>query len=90
MRVPFCIYGVICHINRRKQKKEKMSMEPIKKRSIALYIILSIVTCGLFGIYWEYCLVNDTNTATGNTDGKNGIVVILLNLITRILKISCR
>lgn len=57
-------------------------MEGIKKRSIAMYLLLSIVTCGLFGIYWEYCLVNDTNTATGNTEGKNGIVVILLNLIT--------
>lgn len=57
-------------------------METIKKRNIALYLILSIVTCGLFGLYWEYVLVNDTNTATGNTEGKNGIVVILLNLIT--------
>lgn len=59
-----------------------MSMETIKKRNIALYLILSIVTCGLFGLYWEYVLVNDTNIATGNTEGKNGIVVILLNLIT--------
>ena len=57
-------------------------METIKKRNVALYLILSIVTCGLFGLYWEYVLVNDTNIATGNTEGKNGIVVILLNLIT--------
>lgn len=82
MRAPFCIYRKSVILIEGNKKKEKMSMEPIKKRSIALYIILSIITCGLFGIYWEYCLVNDTNTATGNTDGKNGIVVILLNLIT--------
>lgn len=38
---------------------------PIKKRNIAVAIILSIVTCGIYGIYWFICLVNELNTASG-------------------------
>ena len=36
---------------------------PIAARSIPMAIILSIITCGIYGIYWMYCLVNDLNTA---------------------------
>lgn len=28
----------------------------IKERSIVLYIILSIITCGIFGLYWFVCI----------------------------------
>ena len=53
----------------------------IQKRNIAVCIILSIVTCGIYGIYWFNCLNNDTNTAS-NTFGTSGGVAFLLTLVT--------
>lgn len=53
----------------------------IQKRSIAVCIILSIVTCGIYGIYWYICLNNDTNTAS-NTFGTSGGMVVLLTFVT--------
>ena len=40
----------------------------IKRRNIALCIILSLVTCGIYGIYWFVCLTEDTKTAA-NVEG---------------------
>lgn len=37
----------------------------MKERSIPLYIILTIVTCGIFGLYWFVCLTDETNEASG-------------------------
>ncbi|MCM1258715.1 MAG: DUF4234 domain-containing protein [Roseburia sp.] len=53
----------------------------IQERNIAVCIILSIVTCGIYGIYWFICLSNDTNTAAG-VDGTSGGVAFLLSVIT--------
>lgn len=55
---------------------------PITSRSIPLAIILSIVTCGIYGIYWLYCLVNDLNTASGHEQDTSGGMVILFSIIT--------
>ena len=38
-------------------KREKM----IPKRSIVLYIILSIITLGIFTLYWVYVIIEDPN-----------------------------
>ena len=54
----------------------------IQNRSIAVCIILSIVTCGIYGIYWFICLTNDTNIACGDTEGTSGGVAFLLTLVT--------
>lgn len=35
--------------------------QPIPERSFVLYLILTIVTLGIFGIYWYYCLIEDPN-----------------------------
>ena len=51
-------------------------------RNIGLYVVLSILTCGIFGIYWFICLVNDLNVASDQTTDTNGITVFLLNLVT--------
>lgn len=53
----------------------------IKERNIAVCIILSIVTCGIYGIYWFICLNNDANTAS-NTFATSGGVAFLLTLVT--------
>ena len=54
----------------------------IKERNIALCIVLSIVTCGIYGIYWEVCLVDDLNRAADTPNDTNGITVFLLSLVT--------
>lgn len=35
--------------------------EPLLDRSFALYFILTIITVGLFGVYWLYALLKDPN-----------------------------
>ncbi len=52
-------------------------------RNIAVCIILSIVTCGIYGIYWFVVLTDEVNTASGHSqDGTSGVVSFLLTLIT--------
>ncbi len=53
----------------------------IQRRSIATCIILSIVTCGIYGLYWLACLANDTNTVSGKP-GTTGGTVVLLSIVT--------
>ncbi len=35
--------------------------DPIPHRSFILYLIISIITLGIFGLYWEYVLIKDPN-----------------------------
>jgi len=35
--------------------------DPLVERSFALYLILTLITAGLFGIYWLYVLLKDPN-----------------------------
>ena len=53
----------------------------VKERSIVKAIILSIVTLGIYSIYWMIKL-NDESLAVCKEKGKSGIVVFLLNIIT--------
>lgn len=55
---------------------------PIKKRSLAACIILSIVTCGIYLYYWLYCMANDLNTASHNPEDTSGVKLILLTIVT--------
>lgn len=57
----------------------------MQKRSIATVIILSIVTCGIYAIYWMVVTTNDIEYALGDkSDGscKSGGIVILLSIVT--------
>jgi len=36
-------------------------IDPIPERSLTLYILLTILTFGIFGIYWLYVVINDPN-----------------------------
>lgn len=53
----------------------------VKNRSIPLYIILSLITCGLFSLYWFYCLTEDSNALSGRVDTSGGLA-LLLNIVT--------
>lgn len=52
-----------------------------KQKNIALCIILSILTCGIYGLYWVVCLQDDMNELT-NEYSKSGVTVLLLSIVT--------
>ncbi len=54
----------------------------VPQRSIVTCIILSIVTCGIYGIYWMYTLAEDVKAMSGDPSAPSGGMVILLTLIT--------
>lgn len=53
----------------------------ITKREVVMAVILSIVTCGLYGLYWIICMTNDANKVSGDTTPSGGMV-ILLTIVT--------
>ena len=52
----------------------------LTKRSIASCIILSLVTCGIYSIFWWINLHNDF--AKANNENANGGMVVLLSIVT--------
>lgn len=54
----------------------------IKKREIAVAVILSIVTCGIYGLVWFINIINDLNTAAQTPDDKSAGMIILLTIVT--------
>lgn len=55
---------------------------PINKRNIAVSIILTIVTCGIYGLYWFVVLTDDTKNVSNDTNGASGGVALLLSIVT--------
>lgn len=53
----------------------------IKERSLAVAIVLSILTCGIYSIYWMVKINNESLELSGEK-GPSGGVVFLLTLIT--------
>ena len=58
------------------------SAPAIQQRNIVLYVILTLVTCGLFGIYWFCTLNDDTNAVSGHPEAPSGVVALLLTIVT--------
>lgn len=54
----------------------------IKNRNIALCIILSIITCGIYGIYWFICLNNDMNELVEDDYQTSGGMAFLFTILT--------
>lgn len=54
----------------------------IRKRDLAMTIILSIVTCGIYGLVWFFGMVEDLNTAAPDPDDKTAGTILLLSIVT--------
>lgn len=55
----------------------------MKERSIATSLILSILTCGIYGIYWFITLTDDVVQLSGGKEyNQSGGTAFLLTLIT--------
>ncbi|WP_309122279.1 DUF4234 domain-containing protein [Paenibacillus sp.] len=53
----------------------------VQERSIGLAVVLTLVTCGIYGIYWFIVLTNDVGRISGDpsfTGGKH----FLLSIVT--------
>ena len=53
----------------------------IQQRNIVVCILLTIVTCGIYGIYWFIVLSDDVGRANNNPKISGG-TAFLLNLVT--------
>lgn len=57
----------------------------VQPRGIGMSLLLTLVTCGIYGIYWLYCMVRDVNTLAMSqnkeTSAEAGMVV-LLSIVT--------
>ena len=53
----------------------------IKNRNIVVCILLTIITCGIYGIFWMINMANDLNTVSKQQDTSGGMV-FLFSLIT--------
>ena len=56
--------------------------EGMKERNVALCIVLSVVTCGIYGFYWLYKLNEEINALAGEENATSGGLVILFTVIT--------
>lgn len=55
----------------------------IQARNFVTILLLNIVTCGIYGLYYMYSITQDMNTMVGN-DGRNTdpSTVVLLTIVT--------
>ena len=53
----------------------------INKRSIGVAILLSIITCGIYGIYWFITLTDEANKVSGH-NAPSGGTAFLFTLLT--------
>ncbi|MDR1541731.1 MAG: DUF4234 domain-containing protein [Clostridiales bacterium] len=56
----------------------------IKQRDFPIYVLLSIITCGIYGLYWTYLFINDINKLCEG-DGEETpsfLMYFLLSLVT--------
>ncbi|MEX1218051.1 MAG: DUF4234 domain-containing protein [Acidimicrobiales bacterium] len=59
-------------------------MRPIGKvRSPIVVVLLTIITLGIYGLYWHYAMFKETNDF--DKEGINGIVGLLISLICTII-----
>lgn len=52
------------------------------ERNLAVAIILTLITCGLYAIYWMYTITEDSNKISGEPNPSSGGMVILLSIVT--------
>lgn len=54
----------------------------VQNRNIGLAILLSLLTCGIYGIYWFVVLTDDINKVAGTPEDTSGLMSFLFTLLT--------
>ena len=62
--------------------REEIIYTNVAPRSIPVAIILSIVTCGIYLLYWMYMINNEINDLAQDPMAPSGGIVILLSIVT--------
>ena len=57
-------------------------MNAIERRDIAISIVLSIITLGIYALYWMYQVSEDTNALLGRQWPVSSGMLILLTIVT--------
>ncbi len=57
-------------------------MNQFQERNVALAIVLTIITCGIYGLYWIAVLHEDSKLAAHDDDGTSGVLVVVLSIVT--------
>lgn len=73
--------AVLC-VNCGSPLKKTVNSGKVQKREIVKAILLSIVTCGIYGIYWFIKITDELNELTGNQNDTSGGMSLLLTLVT--------
>ena len=66
----------------RSAEPDRVIYTSIAPRSIALSIVLSIITFGIYGLYWIYKLNNEVNELAEDPIAPGGGMVIFLMIVT--------
>lgn len=59
-----------------------MMMNPIREKNIITCIILTIVTCGIYGVIWFIAITDDMKNASGDISMPSGGMAFLLTIVT--------
>ena len=54
----------------------------VTNRNIGLAIVLSIITCGIYGVVWMVSINDDINKVNNDINGTSGVLVFLFTLLT--------
>ncbi len=54
----------------------------IEKRDPIVQVLLSFVTCGLYGIYWMIKMNDEVNAVSNHPEAPNGVMVFVYTLLT--------
>ena len=63
-------------------EREEIIFTNVAPRSIVLSIVLSIVTCGIYGLYWMYELNNEVNELAQDPTATSSGLVLLFTFLT--------
>lgn len=53
----------------------------MKHRSVGMSVFFTIITCGIYGLYWFVCLTDESNECTGRGVTTGGMA-LLFSIIT--------
>ena len=53
----------------------------LAKREIVIAVLLSIITCGIYGIYWFIVMTDEANKVSGD-NGTSGGMAVLFTILT--------
>ncbi|MBO5564946.1 MAG: DUF4234 domain-containing protein [Lachnospiraceae bacterium] len=54
----------------------------VRTRNIALCVILSIITCGIYGLYWMAVETDEMNDLIGDANETSGALAVIFTIIT--------